>query len=429
MAALGFFSIHDIIKHNFDPQTKAKSPIPLEAFEDALFNHLSLKTQNKMEFEAFQDPERVHRLRKAYTDEINNSNMDPAKKESYTKAVSGALDRFELSLSIRQSLFAGVPLKFEAGRLNKIRREYTQRHRKQEQALETLQKTWEKEDRKEAKLIQEIAAEQKKRLDEEQRAEHHHSAALAIGSGAVALSTKVLADPEIASTSNNLNQNLADLNRTMQQSLQNPLQQSDNMPGMDLRPTPGQVNKLNQDVASLEQTMRNSSPNDPNNPQNSLNQFNQVLNDVQQQYQMVQAAVLRSDPTSGPTNATANAPTNNPTGQQLLFQWGTHAEQNLTQLLTTGNVQTYDDKFKKTLGNEWNALANTLSATKEVQNDRVSQTPENPLDTALKATANILDPLSPDTPKNEQEDQDKKVKSKNPFAIPTKPGPPDPFQR
>jgi hypothetical protein len=113
------------------------------------------------------------------------------------------------------------------------------------------------------------------------------------------------------------------------------------MEGHTLEPDAQQLKTLNQNIASLENSLRIPNPT-PEDRKNINNQYNQVLDGYKQQYQNLQA----------------NIPADNVVGQRVLDQWKSQVEQNLSQWMTKANVQQYDEAYKNRLQQDWNNMAN-----------------------------------------------------------------------
>lgn len=369
-AELGFPSLSDIIlkikKDSLSPGFKKGSKIPTETFENALFKELSLKSQSKAVSKMFEDPKKIHLLRKHYINDIKNSNLKLIPKGTYINAINKAFSRLTLVLPIRPALLSGTQLKFKADRQSSQRAQYL-RHKRiaKEKEAEEIEKEWDKffedEDQPEKNYIalqRKLAKEEEEKLAEEQaqyRVEHGHQHRGKFVRGSLATALLALPDPQTVAS--NLTHNLADLNHILQQSLQKII------PSLKLEGILGahgsgndhgeQVKTFNQNILGLELSMRNFAQNPKPSPDehNAFNnQYNQVLSGFRQQYQHMQA----------------NIPQNNVAAQQALDLWRTQVEQNLTQWLSSGNVQRYDETFKNNLGKELDSITRMATPVPDI---------------------------------------------------------------
>lgn len=343
-------SLRDVLKLTRERSAKdgkADSKLTAEGFEDSLFNHLSLMSQNKNIATQFQDNQNIQGLRKNLITEVTNSNLNLVPKGVYVNAINRAFLRFESLLPLRQTLFAESTLQFNADRLSSRREQYL-KHRKavKEEELEELEKEWDKffedEDKPEAEyeeLKKKLEKEEEEKLAEEQKYQHEDpntGEKLVVGTFAIPVAAKMISE--------NLSHNLLALNHTLQQSLQRLLPDAtDATKGnkLGLEPNWEQFQTLNQNILNLENGMRNPNP-DPSNQKDLNNQYNQVVNGFRQQYKTVQD----------------NIPANNPGGQGVLDQWKLQIEQNLTQWFATGIVQKQDEANQNKLAKEWDAIVN-----------------------------------------------------------------------
>lgn len=391
---LEFPSFQKMMKNFADENSNTKSPshkkLNTEDLENSIFQQLSLFSQKKGIFKTVNDdPIRVKNLRTEYAKQIDELSNDkdgtvkpkikPEQKPIYLKAINGALNRFELLLSVRQAVFSGKPFHMETDRLAAIREEYLRHKHLEEIEEEDMEEELDEEEEavRKDEEAEKIKADKKKEDSEAKEREQFAASQLAMmepdpseaptGKMAVAglaRTQMALGDPKVLS--DNITQNLKDLNHIAGQALQNTDPSSVKMQGMALEPNPEQMQKMNQDIASLEKTMREN-PNSANvNPQ-----LNQVLSGVHQQYQNIQT----------------NMPANNAAGQQMLNNSGNQMEQNVTQWLMTGQVARYNETFKNQLQQDWNAAMNPAAAPKPSPSAAQVPAPAGPQTAAPNASS------------------------------------------
>lgn len=347
MAALDFLPLLQIIKNN-DHNNTARSKISADTVENALFNYLILKSQNKTLYQSLNNPNFLEQLKKKYTDEIEGS-RDKKDKPKYKSLVQSAFDRFNFFLSVRQALFSGSKLKLAADKMSILRNQYLRRKKKRARNAAESERELEirKSDKEEEKILQEMDLARKKKQEEE---EGHHKHYQLLGGALLDLAVLLRAQADSKTVTDNVHGVLSTLNQSLEQAMK--------LHGIDLKLAPTFLEELKKNVFDLEQGMRNPGP---NTEADSNNQFDLILAAFQQQYQRLQAAI----------------PANNVQAQEMLQQWATQAAQCLTQWFATGNVQKPDVSFKDALDKSWTpaaGLAQRDQAVPAAQTAQIAQT-------------------------------------------------------
>jgi hypothetical protein len=401
-------TLNKIIDNAFRPTLKPGTKINALDLQYALFDDLVLRSQNNAFYKKLK-PDFIEKLKKGYMDEINKQPTHP-KQDTYKQVVNGAFKLFNLSLLFRLALFAGPKLELLMGSDSSRKRQamLEQEDRRHQKRLEENeeQEEEEKEEEEEEKLVEGRLA--KKKNDEEEEKEKHspfRELGKSIGHALVLLASQKLEDRE--KIAENLSHNILELNKNLQETLK-------------LKPSPEHSNKLNKDIADFGQTLKQAAdPQDPNRQRDIHNQFDKVLISIRNQRDYFKEQLDKTHP-------------NNSQAQQLLLKWEAEVGKNLTQMISSGNVQKYDNTFKDKLAKDWNAVA----ANSSLEGLSASSRPLTLAATAATTLQNTLDPapgsvapsgvVKTDPAAALKDDQGQAARKKQgPFAIrPPKPGAP-----
>lgn len=393
MAANGH-TLNEII-NDFKSTLKPGSKLSPLDLQNALFDDLALRSQNKAFHQKLKEPGFIENLKKGYLSEIDPQHPQ---KNTYNQVVEGAFKRFNLSLLFRQALFVGPILELFMGRESSRKRQAIleqedRRHQKKlEEDFEEFQEEIDKEDQEEEQEAEERLVNQKKNDEEEEKHSPFRELGKSIGHALVLLASQTIEDPK--KIADNLSHNILELNKNLQETLK-------------LKPNPEHSNKLNKDIADFGQTLKQTAnPEDPNRQRDIDNQFNKVLLSIRNQRDHFKEQLDKTHP-------------NNSQAQQLLFQWEAEVGRNLTQMISNGNVQKYDNNFKVKLAKDWNAVATNSPP------EGLSASPR-PLTLAatVTAAATLQNPLAPSAPALKDDQGQAATKKQGPFALrPPKPTP------